>query len=101
MKEKLLTILEASQYLEISEKEVIDLANEGKIPAYKIGGVYLRFKKEQLEDAKNTSSLLKLDTYAKHAYTPGERIRDFLYFYDFYILASVIIVLLLFFIFNR
>lgn len=101
MKEKLLTIREASQYLGVTEKEIIDLAHENKIPAYKIGGVYLRFKKEQLEELKKNSPLFKETTHSKHAYTPGERIKDFLYFYDFYILACVIAVLLLFFIFNR
>ena len=39
--EKLLTVREASLILGISEKEVLDLAESGAIPAYKIGGVYL------------------------------------------------------------
>ena len=101
MKEKLLTIRETSQYLGITEKEVIDLAHEGKIPAYKIGGVYLRFKKEQLEEFRKSSPLVHKDTHEQHEYTFGERVKDFLYFHDFYILALLIIATLVFFIFSK
>ena len=48
--EKLLTIREVSLFLGISEKEVIDLAESQALPAYKIGGVYLRFKRQQIEE---------------------------------------------------
>ena len=44
--EKLLTVREVSVLLRISEKEVMDLAETGLIPAYKVGGVYVRFKKD-------------------------------------------------------
>lgn len=101
MKEKLLTIRETSQYLGVPEKEVIDLAHQGKIPAYKIGGVYLRFKKEQLADLKKTSPLFKRDIHSDDVYSNAERIKDFLYFHDFYILALVIIAILIFFIFSK
>ena len=42
--EKLLTVREVAIYLNISEKEVMDLAQAGTIPAYRVGGVFLRFK---------------------------------------------------------
>ena len=50
--EKLLTIREVSLYLGISEKEVIELAESQTIPAYRVGGVYLRFKRQQIEEFK-------------------------------------------------
>ena len=44
-----LTIREVSQILGILEKDVIALAENGEISAYKVGGVYLRFRPEQVE----------------------------------------------------
>jgi len=98
--EKLLTIREVSILLGISEKEVIDLAEVGTIPAYKVGGVYLRFKKDQIEAYrhKNKATLHKAFTAEKDS--PGEWINDFLYFNDFYILSALLIIILLFIIFR-
>lgn len=98
--EKLLTIREASSILGVSEKDVIDLAEEGRIPAYKIGGVYLRFKRQQLEEYKQ-KFLAHANQRAQEKYTIAERISDFFYFNDFYILAALIIVLILFIILIR
>lgn len=100
MKEKLLTIRETAHFLGVSEKEVIDLAHKSVIPAYKIGGVYLRFKKDQIEEIKRTSPLFK-EGYVEHKYTIVEKIKDFLYYYDFYFVAAIIIGVLLFFIFTN
>ncbi|MGE5280546.1 MAG: helix-turn-helix domain-containing protein [Deltaproteobacteria bacterium] len=93
---KLLAVREAAQYLNITEKEVIDLAEKGVIPAYKVGGVYLRFKKEQIDAVRpkikpNATLVAVRGSFA-------ERVRDFVYHYDFYILSLVVIGLLLYFI---
>ena len=48
--DRFLTVRAVAEELGITEQEVIDLAEEGKIPAYKIGGIYLRFKAEQIKD---------------------------------------------------
>jgi excisionase family DNA binding protein len=89
--EKLLTIREVSAALGISEKEVMDLADSGIIPAYKIGGVYLRFKRQEIETyrRKNIPQLHKALSGAR--YTFKDRISDFFYFNDFYILAIILI----------
>lgn len=107
--EKLLTIREVSLILGISEKEVIEGAQQGKIPAYKIGGVYLRFKREQIEEFKKKKSEPNLPKKAADA--PGEpkplkpgfrdKINDFFYFNDFYILTLLIILLILVIILRR
>lgn len=92
--EKLLTVRDVSLILGVSEKEVMDLAESGVLPAYKIAGVYLRFKKEQIYEYKK---LLKPSPHKKDrfpAYPLNERISDFFYFNDFYILAVLLIVLL-------
>ena len=94
---KLLTIREAAEELGISEQEVIDLSEEGKIAAYKIGGVYLRFKPEHLQEAKRRISR---SVQAKTKVGLDERLQDFFYFNDFYILTFLIIILMLIIIFR-
>jgi len=49
MPEKLLTIGEVAGYLKMSEEEVKRLVDIGEIPAYRIGGSFLRFRKEQID----------------------------------------------------
>lgn len=95
MAEKLLTIREVAYILGLSEKEIIELAEKGIIPAYKVGGVYLRFQKDQVEQYKNKFKSVNYRDNPPSVYTRIERWRDFLYFYDFYILSAIAIVVLL------
>jgi len=93
---KLLAIREVAQYLNITEKEVIELAEQGIIPAYKVGGLYLRFKREQIDSVRHK---IKPDaTLVTIQGSYAERIRDFIHHYDFYILSLIIIGFLLYFI---
>lgn len=95
--DKLLTVREVAQELRVSEREVIDLVEQGKIPAYKIGGAYLRFKSEHLQEVKQKiSKLTKLENHASFS----ERLQDFFYFNDFYIVSFLIIILMIIIIFN-
>ena len=100
VEDKLLTIRDAALILSISEQEVIDLAESGELPAYKVGGVYLRFKREQLEEFKKTHKALSDTQIPPQSPSFKERVSDFLYFYDFYILAVLIIILMLVIIFR-
>ena len=52
MPEKLMTIREVADYLQMTEEEVKRLVDEGEIMAYKIGGSFLRFRKEQIDAVK-------------------------------------------------
>ena len=97
MTERLLTVRDVASILGISEKEVLDLAEDGKLPAYKIGGVYLRFKPEHVQEAKQRISR---SVQAKTKTSLAERLQDFFYFNDFYILATLIIILMLIIIFR-
>lgn len=100
--EKLLTVRDVSLVLGISEKEVMDLAESGKIPAYKVGGVYLRFQRQQVEVFRRT--LKGFSAQASNSpsrnYSFKDRFRDFFYFNDFYILSGLLILLILFIIFR-
>jgi excisionase family DNA binding protein len=98
MKEKLLTTREVSQILGLSEKEIIDLASAGLIPHFKIGGEFLRFKKEDIFKIKEDIKA-KYNLPAK-GYSKREKLKDFFYFYDFYIISLIIILTLLWIIFR-
>lgn len=98
--EKLLTVREVSLLLHISEKEVMNLAETGAIPAYKVGGVYLRFKREQVLGYQKLAQppSLKAEPGPKSPF--HDKLSDFFYFNDFYILSAALIVLLLVVIFR-
>lgn len=105
--EKLLTVRDAAIYLGISEKAIIDLSERGVIPAYKVGGVYLRFKKEQLKNVKITPELLSTiegSEDALHYISPErtffERLGDFIFYNDFYFLCLAICLVLIYFVFK-
>ncbi|MBU0503501.1 MAG: helix-turn-helix domain-containing protein [Candidatus Omnitrophota bacterium] len=98
--EKLLTVRDVAYSLGISEKEVLNLSESGVIPAYKVGGVYLRFKREQIEEYKkiNKSLLHKDNSWLEYPF--ADRLQDFFYFNDFYIFSFIIIILIVFIIFK-
>ncbi len=101
MAERLLTVRDVSLILGISEKEVMDLAESGKMPAYKVGGVYLRFKPEQIEEFKKSSK--GTDRYKAKispTYSFKDRVSDFFYFNDFYLLSVLLMLLIVFIIFR-
>ena len=98
MREKLLTIREAAQYLGVAEKDIIDLSQKGVIPAYKIGGVYLRFKKEQLDAVRDIIEPTTKEDYVEYSFRG--KLSDFFYYNDFYILSLLIISVLIYHIFS-
>jgi excisionase family DNA binding protein len=98
--EKLLTVREVSIILNITEREVIELAESGAIPAYKVGGVFLRFKKEQVFEYQKKNQLPFSKSEGAEKYRLRDKISDFFYFNDFYILTFLIVLLLLAIIFQ-
>jgi hypothetical protein len=77
--------------------------NDGMIPAYQIGGMYLRFKEENIFALRSKfggepvqGDLKKSDKIPeiKSPFMAG--IRDFLYFNDFYIISGMLIIFLVF-----
>lgn len=99
--EKLLTVRDVSLILSISEKEVMDLAESGKIPAYKVGGVYLRFQRQQVEAFRKVlKPPAARDDNFPQRYSLMDRIGDFFYFNDFYMLSGILILLIIFVIYR-
>ena len=107
-KEGLLNLKEAADLLGLTEEEMKYFVSQGKIPAYKIGGEFLRFKKDQIEALRGRIKILRHQSVPiekispadeaekKTRYSVWDRIRDFLYFNDFYILAAILIALLVY-----
>lgn len=98
MSEKLYTVREAAQLLGVSERDIIDLSEKGLIPAYKVGGVYLRFKKDHLLSLKGK---VKPSVEGEVAvYTFRDRLGDFFYYNDFYLFSFLLISILVYKIFH-
>lgn len=114
MPEKLLTIEEVSALMSISEEELTRLVEKGELPAYKVGGRFLRFRKEQIEAIQNEIAAkksgrapkpppkahLKLDHNAAYEQSPMDSFSDFFYFNDFYIISAIISIVILLVIFK-
>lgn len=101
MTERLLTVRDVSIILGISEREVMDLVDSKQLSAYRVGGVYIRFKQEQISEFKKSfKHSSKHKTISTVKYTLKDRIGDFFYFNDFYLLSILIIALILIIIFH-
>ncbi|MBM3253304.1 MAG: helix-turn-helix domain-containing protein [Candidatus Omnitrophica bacterium] len=91
-KDKLLNLKEAAEYLHISQRRLEKLVRKGKLPAYKIGGSYLRFRKDDIDNFRGLS-FRKERKY--NSYSLLEGIKDFLYFNSFYIISIIIALIML------
>ena len=101
MADKLLTLKEAAEYLKLSEEEIHRLVEKGEIPAYQVGGMYLRFKEEHILALKDRGHGPKEGSQPKRhratsvAYDSFiDKLNDFVYFNDFYIISALLIILL-------
>lgn len=102
--EKLWTTTEAAQYLGLTESELGQLVQEGKLTGYKLGGKFLRFRPDQVTALKPTLSVRQTGAPgaapapASAKGGPGERpswqarLHDFVYFYDLYLVSGVLLV---------
>ena len=88
-----ISVRETAQLLGISEKKVMDLIDEGKLQAYKIANQFLRLKKSEVSDLRNSGKVVT--EVVIHPYSAGERVHDFFYFNNFYLICSGIIAILI------
>jgi len=97
MSSQYITVRETAQILAVSEKKVMDLIEGGNLQAYKIADQFLRLKRNEVVNMRSTGQVVS--EIIAHSYTAGERVRDFFYFNDFYLIALAIIGALLYIIF--
>ena len=94
---KFLTHKEAADYLGISENDLGEIVKKGKLPSYKIGGIYTRFKVDELNSFSRKVPK-KFDKGQRGSRL--DRVKDFFYFNDFYIFSFIAIVIILYVIFR-
>ncbi len=91
-----ISVRETAQLLSVSEKKVMELIEARKLQAYRIADKFLRLKKSEVLGLRNTGAVRQEN--ASLEYTQAERLRDFFYYNDFYLIAALVIAALLFFI---
>lgn len=91
--EKLWTVLEVVRCLGLDEAEVERLVQDGTLTGYRLGGQYLRFRPDQVKALKGKVAAARgpvsLGTVAREPWS--WRLREFLYFYDFYLMSAVLL----------
>lgn len=97
MMKNFLTLEEAADYLGLTGPELQNLAQKGKMPAYKIGGVYTRFKVDDLNLYRRKSPKRR---GSKEPHSFIDAVKDFFYFNDFYIYSAIAIIVIVYFIFK-
>ncbi len=106
LSQKLLNLADTAKLLGVSQEEVEEFAQRGHIEAYKIGGTYLRFKRDHVEGLRESLSRVKLEPERVGTWkmpedmvadAPGlpEKLKDFWYFNNFYIISATVIVVLI------
>ena len=94
--EKLWTTAEVARHLGVQEVDVEQLVREGKLTGYKLGGQFLRFRPDQVQALKGTIRFRA--SSGRAAAAPREswwrQVREFLYFYDFYVVSATLLAFL-------
>jgi excisionase family DNA binding protein len=91
---KLLSEKEAADYIGISEKELKGLVQGKRLRAYKIGGQFLRFEKQDLDAFKAETARVS-NGNRRQGHSLFSRAKDYFYYNDFYIIIAILIVILL------
>lgn len=88
----MLTLDEVRNYLEVEQQEIEKFIRDGMLHAYKIGGVYIRFRKEEVLHLKYDVLLKKKKVFQSISF--GQRLWDFWRFNNFYIISLLAIIAL-------
>lgn len=85
----MLTLEEVKNFLDVTQDDLEKYLKSGKLKAYKIGGTYIRFRKEDVLNLR--SELLPKRTKAASP-SVGSRISDFWQFNNFYIISILVVI---------
>jgi len=89
--DSLLSAEEVKAFLEVQDPQLNHLIQKGKLQAFKIGGAYLRFRKDEVLAIHQE---LHPSKKAKRSTPWFARARDFWRFNNFYILSLLVIAIL-------
>lgn len=90
----MLTLDEVKNYLEVEQQVLEKFIQDGVLHAYKIGGVYIRFRKEEVLSLKYDVLLKKKKTGQAISY--GQKLWNFWRFNNFYVISVLAIAVLLY-----
>jgi len=88
----MLTLDEVKNFLEVEQSVIEKYIKEELLHAYKIGGVYIRFRKEEVLGLKY--DVLSKKKKAVPSKSFGQRVLDFWRFNNFYIISVLVILAL-------
>ena len=91
--DNLLSSEEVKSYLEVEDSKLDQLVRNGKLHAYKVGGTYLRFRKEEVLTVRQEMHGGKRPSLSVPWFA---RVRNFWRFNNFYILSLFLIAVLFF-----
>ena len=89
----MLTLEEVKRFLEIEQEELEKYLKQGKLHAYKIGGTFLRFRKEEVINLR--FQVQPSQPKASARVSIFSHIADFWRFNNFYIISLVLVVVLI------
>ena len=89
-----ISVREAAQTLGISERKIMDMIDTKELQAYKIANQFLRLKRTEVLSIQRSGSIQ--NETVQFPYTFKERLKDFFYFNDFYLISGIIIIVLVF-----
>jgi excisionase family DNA binding protein len=89
-----ISVREAAQILGISERKVMDMIENNELQAYKIANQFLRLKRSEVASIQRSGSIE--NESVQYPYTVKERVNDFFYYNDFYLIAIILIGVLIY-----
>ena|SRR3989338_8903030 len=91
MSDGLLTEEEVRSYLKVDSPEINQLIRRGKLTAYRVGGSFVRYRKDEVIALRSGRKYRLPDQFERSWF---DKVRDFLSFSSIYVLLSVLVVLL-------
>jgi hypothetical protein len=95
----MLSFEEVKSFLEASQEELEAYIKQGKLHAYKIGGTYIRFRKEEILNLRSEVFPRKRGPVDGTAFF-WARLYDFWKFNNFYIVSLAVVVALAYMVFR-
>ena len=88
----MLTLEEVKNFLQVSQDEIEALLKNGRLNAYKIGGSYIRFRKEEVESLRQERQPAKGKSASRGILS---RVADIWRFNNFYIVSALLLGILI------
>jgi len=92
-----ISVRETAQLLGITEKKVMDLIENRELQAYRIAGQFLRLNRTEVLNLRNSGTVAV--EIEQIPYTFNEKVQDFFYYNDFYLVSLTLIMALVLYIY--